>query len=335
VAWPTLAVSSVAHTLWTWNGIEEGALVASSRDRQRKLARAKVDRQMARRAAAARRKRQIRAGMGALLAVMLVIFGAVWLFGGFERDPDEAATAKDQCGWTPQDASQNANLKDVGTPPTKDLPTEGTRPMTVATGTGTITVELDVAGSPCGTASLAFLAEKKYYDGTTCHELTDTFLRCGDASGTGQGGPAYSFFGENVPTAPEPTPTAAPSGSPSAAPSPTAAADAGPQYLRGTVALVAGTPGNYGSQFVIFHKDFRTDQPDYSIVGRVTGGLDVLDKIVKAGTVADASGAKVKPAKEVEVTTLTVGEAAPPAGAGATPTPPASSAPSPTASAQS
>jgi peptidyl-prolyl cis-trans isomerase B (cyclophilin B) len=286
--------------------------VASSRDRQRKLARAKLDRQMARRAAQERRKRRVRAGVGAGLAVVLVSVGAVWLFGGFSDDPDPAA-AEAQCAWTPQDASANANLKDVGTPPTKDLPTEGTRLMTLTVKDSDITVELDVDPSTCGTASLAYLAENKFYNDTTCHELTETFLRCGDPSGTGQGGPTYSFFGENVPAAPEPSASASP------------AAAAEPQYPRGTVALIASTPGSYSSQFVIFHKDLTIAEPAYSIVGRVLGGLPVLDQIVKAGTVADGSGAKVKPAKDVVLTTVRVEEArtaqspAPSAPAGASP----------------
>jgi peptidyl-prolyl cis-trans isomerase B (cyclophilin B) len=286
--------------------------VASSRDRERKLARAKLDRQMARRAAQERRKRRVRAGVGAALAVVLVSVGAVWLFGGFSNEPDSAA-AEAQCTWSPQDAAGNANLKDVGTPPTKDLPTEGTRLMTVTMKDSDITVELDVDPSTCGTASLAYLAEQKFYTDTTCHELTETFLRCGDPSGTGQGGPTYSFFGENVPSAPEPSPSASP------------AAAAEPQYPRGTVALVAATPGNYGSQFVIFHKDLTIAEPAYSIVGRVLGGLPVLDGIVKAGTVADDSGAKVKPAKDVVISNVRVDEArdaqppAPSAPAGASP----------------
>jgi peptidyl-prolyl cis-trans isomerase B (cyclophilin B) len=300
--------------------------VASSKERQRKLARAKLDRQMARRAASTRRKRQIRAGIGAGLALLLVVLGTVWLFGGFDSEPEDT-TASDQCVWTPQDAAANSNLKDVGTPATSGLPAEGTRPMTVTTDNGDIQIELDVTSSPCGTGSLAHLAGKNFYDGTTCHELTGEFLRCGDPSGTGQGGPTYSFFGENVPDASAPTATPAPAASASPAP------DTAPQYPRGTVALIAGTPGNYGSQFVIFHKDFVAAEPAYSIVGRVTSGLDALDKIVKGGTVDNGSGAKTKPAKDVAIKTLTVGEAS--GAGGASPSAPPPPSPTPSATAQS
>src|SRR5689334_12264260 len=55
--------------------------VASSRERQRKLARAKMERQMARRATRARRNRQIQAGIVAGVVVLLVVLGSLWLGG--------------------------------------------------------------------------------------------------------------------------------------------------------------------------------------------------------------------------------------------------------------
>lgn len=128
---------------------ERGAPVASSRDRQRKLARAKLDRQLARRAAATRRRRQIQAGVGAFLVLAVIVAGSAWALGAFDSDPKKNTAAEDTCLWTPQDASANTNLKDVGTPATKGLPTDGTRAMTVTTNQGApITAELNLANSP-------------------------------------------------------------------------------------------------------------------------------------------------------------------------------------------
>ncbi|GAB3983049.1 hypothetical protein GCM10027615_67150 [Plantactinospora veratri] len=146
--------------------------MASSRDRQRKLARAKLDRQMARRAATVRRKRQIRAGIGSALALLLIVLGSFWALGGFDRESADD-TAAETCAWTSQDAQANTNLKDVGTPPTRDLPTTGTRPMTITTNQGApVTVELDLANAPCAAASFTHLAGKSFFDNTKCHELT-------------------------------------------------------------------------------------------------------------------------------------------------------------------
>ncbi|MEQ4301921.1 peptidylprolyl isomerase [Plantactinospora sp. B6F1] len=287
--------------------------MASSRDRQRKLARAKLDRQMARRAAAARRRRQVRAGIGSAVALLLIVLGSFWALGGFDRDPADDTATPETCTWTSQDAQANTNLKDVGTPPTRDLPTTGTRPMTITTNQGApITVELDLANAPCAGASFTHLAGKSFFDNTTCHELTtEGALHCGDPSGTGQGGPTYTFFSENTPDAPaaptaDPSASASPSTDPS--PSPTASTPAAPIYPVGTVALISNPPGANGSQFLIFFKDFSPTQPNYPIVGRVTSGLDVIKKIGAMETVDNGSGVKVKPKTDVVIQSLTVGE---------------------------
>jgi peptidyl-prolyl cis-trans isomerase B (cyclophilin B) len=288
--------------------------VASSRDRQRKLARAKLDRQLARRAAAVKRRRQIQAGVGVAVVLALIVGGSAWALGAFDDEPKENTAAEDVCLWTPQDATANTNLKDVGTPATEGLPTDGVRPMTITTNQGApITVELDLAGAPCAAASIAHLSSRSFYDNTKCHEITaEGAVRCGDPSGTGLGGPTYSFYDENVPTAP----------SPSASP----AAGQPATYPKGTVAMIANPPGANGSQFLMFFKDFTTADPKYPIIGRVTGGIDVVAKIGAKPTVDNGTGAKVKPKDDdVVVQSLTVGE--PVAQATSAPTPPASGAP--------
>jgi peptidyl-prolyl cis-trans isomerase B (cyclophilin B) len=184
----------------------------------------------------------------------------------------------------------------VGTPPTKDVPLSGTRPMTVTTNQGApITVSLDLTNSPCSAASLTYLASKKFYDNTECHEIT-TFgaLRCGDPGGTGRGGPTYSFYNEKVPTVP----------------SAAAGTDAPAVYPKGTVTLISDPPGQNGSQFLVFLKDY-TPQAEalYPIVGTVTAGADTLAKISKVPTVDNGNGDKVKPKNKIVVQTLTVGEA--------------------------
>lgn len=286
--------------------------MASSKDRQRKLARAKLDRQMARRAVRERRRRRVLAGVGSAVALLLIVGGVAWIGGAFDKKAPADPTAGEQCIWAPQSATSNTSLKEVGTPPTKDIPTTGTETMTVATDQGDpITVALDVADAPCSAEDLSYLAGKKFYDNTACHEITtDGAVRCGDPTGTGQGGPTYSVYSENLPPAPQP----------SASPS-TSAAPATPAYPKGTVALIGNPAGANGSQFLIFFKDFNTATPEYPIVGKVTGGLDTLAKIGKIPTVADSTGAKVKPKQKILITSLTVSGAAP-----ATPSAPSASA---------
>jgi peptidyl-prolyl cis-trans isomerase B (cyclophilin B) len=269
---------------------------------------------MARRAAAARRRRQIQAAVGASLALVLIVVGAVWLAGGF-RGGKEPAAAPDTCVWTAQNASANDKLKNVGKPPTKDLPTSGTAAMMVSTNQGVINVALDVAQAPCATASFKFLADQGFYGNTECHQLLTgdqgTYaLRCGDPSGSGTGGPTYTFYDENVPAAPTPAASAAAA----------SAAAEKPLYPKGTVAMATDTPGLNGSQFYIFYQDSRPEVST-SIVGTVTSGLDVVEKIAKAGTVDNGSGVKTKPKLGVKIQNLTVTGPASPSAA------PAGSAP--------
>ena len=269
--------------------------MVSSKDRQRKLAREKLDRQMARRMSKERRRRRIMAGIGAGAAVLLIVAGVAWMGGAFDSDPKVDPAADDICAWTPQSAESNTDLKDVGTPPKDGLPTSGTRPMTITTNQGApIVVSLDLTSAPCGSADLSYLASKQFYDNTECHEITvDGAVRCGDPSGTGRGGPTYSFYNENLPTVP------------SAAPDP----NAPPAYPKGTVALISDPPGTNGSQFLIFFKDYTPkDQALYPIVGTVTAGADTLAKIGKIPTVANQAGDKVKPKDKILVQSLTVGD---------------------------
>jgi peptidyl-prolyl cis-trans isomerase B (cyclophilin B) len=277
--------------------------VASSKDRARKLAREKLDRQLARRAGKQRRRRQIQAGLGAALALVLIVGGVAWLGGAFDDDEPVDTTASDQCAWTPQNTESNPELKDVGEPPTTGLPTAGTRPMTITTDKGApIVVSLDLASSTCSAASLTYLASKQFYDNTTCHEITaEGAIRCGDPSGTGQGGPSYTVYNENVPVAP-PAPAPSASSSPAAPP-------AAPLYPKGTVALIGNPPGANGSQFLIFFKDFTPKaEPQYPIVGTVTGGMATVTELSKIATVANSAGDKVTPKDKITVKSITVGE---------------------------
>jgi peptidyl-prolyl cis-trans isomerase B (cyclophilin B) len=274
--------------------------VASSKDRQRKLAREKLDRQMARRAERERRRRRIMAGVGAGLAVVLILAGVAWLGGMFDSKKDDTAASGDLCAWTPQSAQTNTDLQEVGTPPTKGFPTSGTKPMTITTDQGApIVVSLDLTKAPCSGEDLTYLAGKKFYDNTACTEITtDGALRCGDPKGNGLGGPTYSIFNENAPSAPAPSASAAP------------AAGAAPLYPKGTVALIGNPPGTNGSQFLLFFKDASPANPQYSIVGTITSGMDTLTKISKIPTVANTAGDKVTPKTKVTIKTLTVGAAA-------------------------
>ena len=299
--------------------------MASSRTRQRKLARAKLNRQLARQAEQQRRSRRVRAGLAVFLAVAVVGVGSAWLLGAFDKNTP--ATPETQCVWTKQDPAANPDVKDVGTPAESGLPKTGTADMTVKLGTGEVKIQLDRAGATCASASLAYLASQNYFANTPCFSLTHTptdgyALTCGDHTGKGTGGAAYTFFQEAA--AEQITPSASPSTDPSAAP-----AAALSLFKKGTVAM---NPGSSGSQFVIFYQDSKIDTAThpYTLVGQVTSGLPTVEAIAKAGTVANDAGADVKPKTAVTVQSVSVAEAPPPS---TEPTPTSTPAASPSASA--
>jgi peptidyl-prolyl cis-trans isomerase B (cyclophilin B) len=275
--------------------------VASSKTRQRKLARAKIERQMARRAAQVRRKRQIWAGLVVGLVVVLGITGTVWALGGFSSKPTPAAA--NECAWAAADKAANDKLKDVGQPPKSGEPRTGTETITITLDTGTVVGSVDLAKAPCTAASMSYLAGKKFFDNTSCHRLTTSglyVLQCGDPSGTGTGGPAYTFANENVPSTPE-EPSTAPSDDASSPPQSTVV------YPKGTLAMANSGPDTNGSQFFIVYKDSPLPA-NYTIFGTVTRGLDVVEKIAAGGAV-DESGKATgdgKPKTPVTLKTLTV-----------------------------
>jgi len=285
---------------------------------------------MAERAATATRRRKRGAVIGSVVAAVVVLGLVIWLVataGGKKKTPAATSTgsaAPTHCTWKPNpnpsaspSASQapNPNLKDVGTPPASGEPRSGTRDMTIKTNLGTMVVRLDLAKAPCTGASFTYLAEKHFFDNTSCHRLVNQtgqdqqtqqlqefhVLQCGDPSGTGQGGPKYEFDNEYVPT------------------------DQRPAYPAGVVAMANSGPNTNGSQFFIVFADTLLPG-DYTIFGSVVSGLDVAKDVGKAGddgAFAQQAGGG-HPKKKLTFTSVTVG----PVEASAPPVPSTSPSPS-------
>jgi peptidyl-prolyl cis-trans isomerase B (cyclophilin B) len=277
--------------------------VASTKNRQRALARAKVERQIARRAATARRRRQIQAGVGAFIAVVLVVVAIMWTAGVFSSKKNEPEAAAGDCAWTPIDPASNPDLVDVGKPPTTGIAREGTKLMTITTNQGVIEAQLNAAAAPCTVESFVYLAGKQFFNNTKCHRLTTQgiyVLQCGDPSGTGQGGPAYKFPDENLPEAP--------AVEPSATPTPGATGPNVNLYPAGTLAMANSGADTNGSQFFVVYKDGSAMEAKYTIFGTVTKGLDIVQKIAQAG-VAPVNGQPSTdgaPKTDVTIQSLTV-----------------------------
>ena len=137
---------------------------------------------------------------------------------------------------------------------------QGSATAVVATSCGGFEIALDTARAPLTTSSFAHLAGEGVYDGTPIHRIEPGFVvQGGDPSGDGTGGPGY-FVDEPPPQ--------------------------NLSYTRGTVAMAktaAEPPGRSGSQFFVVTAADAGLSPDYALLGRVSSGLDVVQRIEELG----------------------------------------------------
>jgi peptidyl-prolyl cis-trans isomerase B (cyclophilin B) len=242
----------------------------------------RAERQAARRAAAEARRRQRRnsllAGLAALVVVAVVV-GVVLAVSGDDKKKDTLSSQPSASAGACSYAKQGTASKKVdGLPPTSGVVREGTRSAVQTTSQGVVEADLLAAKAPCTVNSFAFLADQKYFDGTSCHRLTTDgifVLQCGDPTATGTGGPGYQFADENL---------------------------TGAKYPAGTLAMANSGPGTNGSQFFIVYKDTQLP-PSYTPFGTITKGLDVVAKVAKAGAVGGVDG---KPKLPITLRTVTV-----------------------------
>ena len=141
-----------------------------------------------------------------------------------------------------------------------ELPAGKKPELVVETNCGTFTIALDQKAAPKTVASVAGLAESGFYDDTTFHRIVPGFvIQGGDPTATGTGGPGYS----TVDTPSEST-----------------------KYTLGVVAMAktpTEAPGTSGSQFfIVTGKDIGLP-PEYAVIGKVTDGIEVVNKIGRLG----------------------------------------------------
>ena len=134
--------------------------------------------------------------------------------------------------------------------------------VTINTNKGVIELELFPADAPKTVENFTTLAKKNFYDGVIFHRVIKGFMiQGGDPTGTGRGGPGYTFADELNPATPS--------------------YQTG--YVRGTLAMANSGPNTNGSQFFIMHADYPLPH-NYTIFGRVTKGLEIVDMIANSPT---------------------------------------------------
>ena len=164
---------------------------------------------------------------------------------------EEAAPAGCEAAEAPQPKGVGDHAK-----PNGRLDAGKTYVATVATNCGDFEITLDAERAPKTGASFKALADEGFYDGTGFHRIVAGFvIQGGDPKGDGTGGPGYSVV------------------------------EAPPQdllYEKGVVAMAktgAEAAGTSGSQFFVVTAEDAGLPPDYALLGKVTAGQDVVDKI--------------------------------------------------------
>jgi peptidyl-prolyl cis-trans isomerase B (cyclophilin B) len=209
-----------------------------------------------------------------LLAVVVATAPLLAACGGSDDTASDSSGSSDSgvsCSYPTDGSTGGADL-----PPEKAKYSADTA-ATLTLSAGAVPITLDATDAPCTVNSFASLAEQGYFDGTTCHRLTTEgifVLQCGDPTGTGSGGPGYSFADELQ-------------GAQALKDDPVG--QGYKTYAAGTVAMANAGADTNGSQFFLVFKDSPLP-PSYSVFGTMdAAGLKVVQAIGAKGT-ADGGG---------------------------------------------
>lgn len=192
---------------------------------------------------------------GAVVAVILISRG-----GGGGSDSSTTASGGNGAGACKKVEAPEPKQVKLKAPAQTVKPGEKLTAV-VETSCGTFDIALDTTRAPKTANSFAFLAAEGFYDDLTFHRIVPEFvIQGGDPLGTGTGGPGYKVV-EKPP--------------------------ANLEYTKGIVAMAkssAEPPGTSGSQFFVVTGADAGLPPEYALVGKVSGGMDVVEQIGKLGT---------------------------------------------------
>ena len=196
-----------------------------------------------------------------------LLLACALLIAGCGDDEKEKAAATETA-----EPAQEAGCEKVAKPqpaneaklpkPTEKLKVGKTYVARVLTNCGEFEITLDPKRAPTTGGSFASLVGKRFYDGLTFHRIAAGFvIQGGDPKGDGSGGPGYSVI-EKPP--------------------------ADLTYSKGIVAMAktaTDPPGTSGSQFFVVTGEAPDLPPDYALLGKVTKGMDVVDKIAQGDVI--------------------------------------------------
>ena len=157
----------------------------------------------------------------------------------------------------------------------------------IETTKGNIELELFESDAPKTVANFAGLAEQGYFNGIIFHRVSKGFvIQGGDSTGTGRGG--KSIYGKEFEDELNPSAPSYKEG-----------------YKRGTIAMANRGPNTNTSQFFIVLNDVPMPK-NYTIFGKVTKGMDVVDSIAAVEIIPQMGPTDGKPKIDVVMKNVTV-----------------------------
>ncbi len=192
-------------------------------------------------------------------------------------EPTEPAGAVACGGEAPKAANKEKKMYDKA--PEMQIDPSKTYTASMETSCGAIEIELFAKETPITVNSFVFLAREGFYDGLTFHRIVPDFvIQGGDPKGDGTGGPGYQFEDEIV--------------------------DSLKFDQEGLLAMANSGPATNGSQFFIVTGQASHLNGKHTIFGKVTKGMEAVDKI--KATEADPSTGT--PAEKVYIEKVTITE---------------------------
>ena len=162
------------------------------------------------------------------------------------------------CAVTPSEPAPTLKPMSYSAPPPMTIDTSKQYTATIETGKGNIVLELFASDVPVTVNNFVFLAREGFYDGTTFHRVLPSFMaQGGDPTGTGTGGPGYTFTDEFTKHT----------------------------HVTGALSMANAGPNTNGSQFFITYTPQNHLDGRHSVFGQLIDGMDVLEAIEQGDTI--------------------------------------------------
>ena len=222
----------------------------------------------------------------ATLCLLVLPLAASCSSGSAQNPPAPASSSAGAPAGSPdcQYVQSGSPAKPVKPPKSTVVRKSGSVTFVLKTTEGDVAITMNRAKAPCTVNSFESLVEQRYFDATRCHRLTDSgifVLQCGDPTGTGSGGPGYTFADET--TGEE-------------------------SYRAGVVAMANGGPGTNGSQFFLVWDDSTSldATPNYTIFGQLDAtSRENVAKMAREGQDGSNPAGGGKPNNPAEIISVT------------------------------